>query len=160
MVSSILYAVNFGKKAKLFVDDKFQNVKQRSCWLNHLNHQVFLKVSRYAFDWYHLFSAEKKLFYLGRYSSNYRWHICLRIYYTIWCYKTVSKKYCHPVSAIHPRFSEALFVAPKTEMWYFWLQTKEAKKNICKEVWFFFFSSEHYGILQLFTEEISRCPEE
>lgn len=64
MVSSILYAVNFGKKAKLFVDDKFQNVKQRSCWLNHLNHQVFLKVSRYAFDWYHLFSAEKNYFTL------------------------------------------------------------------------------------------------
>lgn len=41
-------------------------------------------------------------------------------------------------------------------MWYFWLQTKEAKKNIYKEGFF----SEHYGILQLFTEEISRCPEE
>lgn len=64
MISSILRGANFGKKAELLVDDKFQNVKQRSCWLNHWSHQVFLKVSRYAFDWYHLFPAEKNYFTL------------------------------------------------------------------------------------------------
>lgn len=64
MISSILCGANFRKKAELLVDDKFQNVKQRSCWLNHLSHQVFLKVSRYAFDWCHLFPAEKNYFTL------------------------------------------------------------------------------------------------
>lgn len=89
---------------------------RKSCSLNHLSHQVFLKVSRYAFDWYHLLSPEKIIFLWKVFIKLYVTYLFENILDHLVLWKRVSKKYCHPISATPSVFFRSSFCyTPKTE---------------------------------------------
>lgn len=54
-------------------------------------------------------------------------------------------------------FQKLFLLLPEQKCDIFGSRLKKQRKTFTKKVFYF---SEHYGILQLFTEEISRCPEE